>query len=722
MKKVMKLFFVCLLCFCALPIYAQTYENDMRAVWISTVFNLDYPSTKNNITAQQNEFIQKLETLKDMGMNTVIVQVRPKADALYASSINPWSDVLTGQQGKNPGYDPLAFMVQAAHERGMEIHAWLNPYRVTTSGTDLNALCDSHPARLNPWWTFSYNNALYYNPEVEEVKQHIVETVKEIAVNYNVDGIHFDDYFYPSNYPLPQGETKDGTVAHARREAVNDMVKRVSRAIKTVNATYGKSIKFGISPPGIWKNNTSDISGSSTAGREAYYALFADTRTWIKNEWVDYIVPQIYWKIGHSKADYATLIEWWSNEVAGTNVKLYIGQGIYTDDVAKEIKKQLQLNKNYSAIKGSVFFSLRDLLNNRQSCKNQIMNFYMGTSGNINLPSNSDMSTGTNTDINASTNIGNITNNNTNIGNNPATNIGNGINTGNSANTNNNSSSIGNNTSNGLDNNENLWVDDSLNEIGSNTNTSSNQANGSDSQTIKDLASHIGKVGTVTASSLNVRSGAKVERDIVAKVALGSKVTILGVLNDWYKVKLSDGKVGWANSNYISVENKVQEGSSQNANTGNTVQNNTYPFNAKVTASTLNVRSGARVDREIITTLAEGSHIKVLSSLGDWYKIQLSDGKVGWASSAYITRNDSSIESNATSSIGTQVASEETFPRKGKVTASSLNIRSGAKTEREIVAVVAKDTELTILASLGDWYKVKFANGIVGWAAKSYIS
>ena len=187
-------------------------------------------------------------------------------------------------------------------------------------------------------------------------------------------------------------------------------------------------------------------------------------------------------------------------------------------------------------------------------------------------------------------------------------------------------------------------------------------------------------------------------------------------------MKLSDGKVGWANSNYISVENKVQEGSSQNVNTGNTAQNNTYPFNAKVTASTLNVRSGARVDREIITTLAEESHIKVISSLGDWYKIQLSDGKVGWASSAYITRNDSSIESNVTSSIGTQVTSKETFPRKGKVTASSLNIRSGAKTEREIVAVVAKDTELTILASLGDWYKVKFANGIVGWAAKSYIS
>ena len=718
MKKIMKLFFVCLLCFCALPIYAQTYENDMRAVWISTVFNLDYPSAKNNVTAQQNEFIQKLETLKDIGINTVIVQVRPKADALYASSINPWSDVLTGQQGKNPGYDPLAFMVQAAHERGFEIHAWLNPYRVTTSGTDLNALCASHPARLNPSWTFSYNNALYYNPEVEEVRQHIVETVKEIATNYNVDGIHFDDYFYPSNYPLPQGETKDGAVANARREAVNDMVKRVSRAIKTINATYGKSIKFGISPPGIWKNNTSDISGSSTAGREAYYALFADTRTWIKNEWVDYIVPQIYWKIGHSKADYATLVKWWANEVEGTNVKLYIGQGIYTDDVAKEITKQLELNKNYSAIKGSIFFSLRDLLNNRQSCKNQITNFYGNTSGNNNLPTIND----NNTQANIGNSTNNNTNNNTSTGNNQSNNnIGNNINTGNGSNTNNNSTPIVNNPSNGLDNDENLWVDDSLNNIGSGSNNSSNQTNGSNHQTIKDLMSHIGKVGTVTASSLNVRTGAKVERDIVAKIVSGSKVTILGVLNDWYKVKLSDGKVGWASSSYISVEDKTEDNSSQNTSTGNTTQDNTYPFNGKVVASTLNVRSGARVDREIVATLAEESEVKVVSLLGDWYKIQLSDGKVGWVNRAYIVRNNT-VGSNIASSQNEQVTNKETFPRKAKVTASSLNIRSGAKTEREIVVTAAKDTELTVLASLGDWYKVKLANGTVGWAVKTYIS
>ena len=150
MKKVIATLIICFIAFLGLPLQAQNYEDDMRAVWISTVYNLDYPSTKNNITAQQNEFNQKLDELQAIGINTVVVQVRPKADALYASSINPWSDVLTGTQGKYPGYDPLAFMIEAAHSRGMSFHAWLNPYRVTTSGTNLGALCATHPARLNP--------------------------------------------------------------------------------------------------------------------------------------------------------------------------------------------------------------------------------------------------------------------------------------------------------------------------------------------------------------------------------------------------------------------------------------------------------------------------------------------------------------------------------------------------------------------------------------------
>ena len=276
----------------AIQVFASTHSQDVRAVWISTVYNLDYPSTKNNEQAQKQEFIQILDTLQGIGINTVVVQVRPKADALYASTINPWSDVLTGTQGKNPGYDPLSFMIEEAHKRNMSIHAWLNPYRVTTSGTDLSTLSLTHPARLNPSWVITHNNALYYNPEVSEVKQHIVDTVVEIVKNYDVDGIHFDDYFYPSNYPLPTGETKDGVVANMRRSHVNDMISKVGAAIKKTNP----KVVFGVSPSGIWKNDLSDITGSNTSGSESYYSVYADTRTWIQNEWIDYVVPQIYWE------------------------------------------------------------------------------------------------------------------------------------------------------------------------------------------------------------------------------------------------------------------------------------------------------------------------------------------------------------------------------------------------------------------------------------------
>lgn len=351
--------------------FAKTPSQEMRAVWIATVFNIDFPSTKNNVTAQKNEFIEKLDELKAIGINTVVVQVRSNADALYKSAINPWAKVLTGTQGKDPGYDPMAFMIQEAHKRGMEFHAWLNPYRVTTSGMDLNVLSKTSPARLHPSWLIKYNNALYYNPELKEVKSHIVATVKEIVKNYDVDGIHFDDYFYPSNYPLPKGEKKDGKVDNNRRQNVNDMISQVSSAIKSIK----KNVKFGISPGGIWKNNTSDTTGSATNGNQSYYAVYGDTRTWIKNGWIDYIVPQIYWETGNKLADYETLVKWWDNEVNGTSVKLYIGQGIYRDVVAKQIDVQLKINQKYDGVKGSFYFSMRDLLESRAGCKEKIADF-----------------------------------------------------------------------------------------------------------------------------------------------------------------------------------------------------------------------------------------------------------------------------------------------------------------------------------------------------------
>lgn len=649
MKKIIALLMVCFLGFMGLPTKAATYENDMRGVWISTVYNLDYPSTKNNITAQQNEFIAKLDTLQAMGINTVFVQVRPKADALYASSINPWSDVLTGTQGKSPGYDPMAFMIEETHKRGMEFHAWLNPYRVTTSGTDLSALAVNHPARLNPSWVFSYNNALYYNPELEAVKQHIVDTVKEIVTYYDVDGIHFDDYFYPSSYPLPAGEGKDGAVANARREAVNDMVRRVGTTIKSLNASYNKSVQFGISPPGIWKNSSSDATGSNTAGRESYYAVFADCRTWIQNEWIDYIAPQIYWQTGHSKADYETLVKWWSDEVSGTKVKLYIGQGIYTDAVATEIDTQLSINKKYEAVKGSIYFSLKDLLNNRMSCKDKITSFYKNNTSTGNSGSQNSGSTGNN-----SGNNGSSSNNNSN---------------------------------------------------------SNNNSSGSNSGS----TSAIGKNGIVTATSLNIRAGARVDRDIVTTVSEGTNLTILDVLGDWYKVKLVNGTVGWANSSYIKVSTTISGSNSEsNQTTGSSGSTISFPAQGVVTATTLNVRSGARVDREIVAKVTKDTKVTVASELNGWYKIKLANGTVGWVSKEYIQISSSSTSSGSTTN--------NQFPRAGTVTANLLNIRSGARVDRPLVTSVVKGTKVTLLDILGDWYKVRLANGTVGWAIKTYIA
>lgn len=353
---------------------AQT--DEMSAAWISTVYNLDWPSStsKNNPQMQKQELINMLDELKETGINTVILQVRPKADALYKSSINPWSDVLTGTAGKDPGYDPLKFAIEEAHKRNMDIHAWFNPYRVTTSGTDFNKLADNSPARLHPNWVVSYNNKLYYDPGLPEVREHIVDTITEVVRNYNIDGIHFDDYFYPdSNFTDSQTYNKYGNgmeIGDWRRSNVNNLLKDVKTYIKSIKT----NVKFGVSPSGIWRNKSSDPTGSDTRGSESYSTQYADTRYWIKNNLIDYVTPQVYWPIGYSVADYSKLVSWWSNEVSGSSVNLYIGQGIYKQgtgdwvgqDIAGQITQQINLNRQYPNIKGSMYFSSKDIICNEK--------------------------------------------------------------------------------------------------------------------------------------------------------------------------------------------------------------------------------------------------------------------------------------------------------------------------------------------------------------------
>ena len=380
---------------------AQAAEKEMRAAWVSTVYNLDWPKTKNNASKQKQELTQLMDKLKGCGINTIVLQVRPESDALYKSSINPWSKYLTGTQGKDPGYDPLAFAVQEAHKRGMELHAWMNPYRVTSSGTNLNALVSSHPARKNPSWVIKYNGKMYYDPGNPAVVDYLVKTVKEVVDKYDVDGIHFDDYFYPSSsFPddtsyQVYGKGQDRN--NWRRENVNTLLKRVKAV---VNARSG--CEFGVSPFGIWRNKSADCpDGSETSGSQSYYNMLADSRTWIRKGYVDYIVPQIYWPIGLKVADYSKLVKWWANEVKGYDVDLYIGQGIYKQgqsshggqNIAKEIKNQININKQYSTVKGSMYFSARDIVNNA-GIYNDLKSMYGAYNGTIedkNLPTSTEI-------------------------------------------------------------------------------------------------------------------------------------------------------------------------------------------------------------------------------------------------------------------------------------------------------------------------------------------
>lgn len=334
----------------------------MNACWVATVLNIDFPTELDDPEAQKSEFRTILDNVADWGLDTVIVQVRPMADALYKSEINPWSSFLTGTQGKDPGWDPLAFMIEEAHSRGISFHAWLNPYRVTHPSVQaaLEDLAEDSFARRHPEWLITHQNVLYLDPAREEIKQHIVDTVREIVDNYDVDGIHFDDYFYPAEYPLPDGAERDGIIDQERRAHVNEMIRRVNEVCK--NAP--RPVIFGVSPFGIWKNASTDPAGSDTNGNESYYAMAADSVRWIREEIIDYIAPQLYWPIGHALADYSTLAHWWAQQVEGTNVSLLIGQGIYTDEVASEISEELALNAAIPQITGSIFFSYQDLLNN----------------------------------------------------------------------------------------------------------------------------------------------------------------------------------------------------------------------------------------------------------------------------------------------------------------------------------------------------------------------
>ncbi|MET0638112.1 MAG: family 10 glycosylhydrolase [Chitinophagaceae bacterium] len=371
-----------------LPVLLPAQTPEFRGVWIATVDNIDWP--QRGVTdpgRQQAEFIRQLDLHKKNGMNAVIVQVRPSADAFYPSDFEPWSQWLTGVQGRAPFpyYDPLAFMIREAHKRGMEFHAWLNPYRASFNSS-VTSIAKNHITRTHPYWFVTYGGKKYFEPSNKEAQDFVVKVVRDIVRRYDIDAIHMDDYFYP--YRVPGKEFPDAaaylrsgtTLAKAdwRRSNTDSIISKLSVAIKQEKSW----VKFGISPFGVWRNITQDPDGSrTTAGTTNYDDLYADILLWLENKWIDYVVPQLYWEIGHRLADYRELVEWWSNHGFGRHV--YIGHGIYraTEKNAAwkrrdELPEQIRLLRSFPGIHGSAYFSSRSFDSNPNGWNDSLRNNY----------------------------------------------------------------------------------------------------------------------------------------------------------------------------------------------------------------------------------------------------------------------------------------------------------------------------------------------------------
>jgi uncharacterized lipoprotein YddW (UPF0748 family) len=356
-----------------LSLLAGGPKRELRGIWVATVSNIDWPSPRNyNAFKQKEEFIDLLNSHQKTGFNAIFVQVRTAADAFYAKGPEPWSTFLSGLQGQapKPFYDPLEFMIQESHARGIEFHAWLNLNRASISTKSL--LDAKHVVRQHPEWLLTYNGQHTLNFGIPQVRQYIANLVKNLVEQYDIDGIHFDDYFYPypiANQVLRDQETyekyhlPDETLADWRRRNVNELIQDISLTIKNSKP----KVKFGISPFGIWRHQSvANPDGSPTRkGLQSYDDLFADTEKWMREGWVDYLAPQLYWGTAHKVAPFEPLAKWWSAHNYGRPI--YIGHAAYhlSDQWAPaELEKQLGISRGLSNVQGSIYFSSNLLMRN----------------------------------------------------------------------------------------------------------------------------------------------------------------------------------------------------------------------------------------------------------------------------------------------------------------------------------------------------------------------
>ncbi|MEH0158210.1 family 10 glycosylhydrolase [Limibacter armeniacum] len=365
----------------------KSRKRELRATWIASVVNIDWPSRSGLSSYQQKqEFVRILDEHKENGMNAVIVQVRPVADAFYPSEAEPWSEYLTGEQGAipTPYYNPLAFMIEEAHKRNLEFHAWFNPYRASMKDS-LDHISPEHPIKQHPEWFVKYGPKWYYNPGEPEAREFVLDEIMRVVKHYDLDAVHFDDYFYPYKIAGEDFPDEDAYQAYCgtftnkedwRRYNVDYFVQQLSFRIKKEKPF----VKFGISPFGVWRNQDKDPDGSATrAGQTNYDDLYADVLKWMREGWIDYVAPQLYWHIGHPAADYATLVDWWNKHSYGKHV--YIGQGAYRVgkknwEDPNQLIDQLMLNETYSNVHGSMFFSSKSLTANPLGVRDSLRNYY----------------------------------------------------------------------------------------------------------------------------------------------------------------------------------------------------------------------------------------------------------------------------------------------------------------------------------------------------------
>ncbi len=351
-------------------------KTEFRGVWVASVDNIDWPSKGNyNSDSQKVEFLKLLNMHKSNGMNAMIVQIRPATDAFYPSQYEPWSEWLTGKQGKPPVpyYDPLEFMIAETHKIGMEFHAWLNPYRAAFN-INTSSIAATHITKIHADWFLTYGDKKYFDPGNKQVQHYVTNIVKDIVTRYPVDAIHFDDYFYPyriegKEFPDDEkylqygnGMTKDDW----RRSNTDSIIFMLSRIIKKEN----KKCQFGISPFGVWRNIDKDpVNGSNTrAGQTNYDDLYADILLWLKNGWIDYVAPQIYWEFEQKNAPYQVVLDWWNTHTYGKNC--YIGLGIYKAgsnvfwNDTTQLPRQIEAIRNTPNIQGMIFFSSKSFNKN----------------------------------------------------------------------------------------------------------------------------------------------------------------------------------------------------------------------------------------------------------------------------------------------------------------------------------------------------------------------